>query len=68
MLSCSRCAARLFMQWIFFEVHLGEMPEWSNGLAWKVSVSSTGHRGFESLSLRHNTCKTGGAQPLVQVP
>ncbi len=29
------------------------MPEWSNGLAWKVSVRFIPYRGFESLSLRH---------------
>src|SRR6056297_124027 len=30
----------------------GEVPEWSNGLAWKVSVRVEPYRGFESLPLR----------------
>ena len=33
---------------------LGEVPEWSNGLAWKVSVRFIPYRGFESLPLRQN--------------
>gem|GEM_PF-6143878 len=31
----------------------GEVPERSNGLAWKASVPFSGYRGFESLPLRH---------------
>jgi hypothetical protein len=32
----------------------GEVPEWLNGTVSKTVVSLTGHRGFESLSLRQN--------------
>src|SRR6056297_616216 len=34
------------------EKFYGEVPEWSNGLAWKVSVRVKPYRGFESLPLR----------------
>ena len=35
----------------------GEVPEWLNGLAWKVSIRLTAYRGFEPLSLRQPTLK-----------
>src|SRR6056297_1697957 len=31
----------------------GEVPEWSNGLAWKACVPRKRYRGFESLPLRN---------------
>ncbi len=43
------------------------MPEWSNGLAWKVSVRFIPYRGFESLPLRQIK-STGGVAEWLNAP
>ena len=45
--------ARGFSPWMAAK-KFGEVPEWLNGLAWKVSIRLTAYRGFEPLSLRQN--------------